>query len=92
MPFDVVEDPEEKYRHGKLVEAIGADGSRWTLTGSPNLSARALLLSAADGGNIETGVISRPAASLFPAECRPVTLERGARGTHHRACGQPGRR
>ena len=75
VPFNVVEDPEEKYRHGKLVEAIGADGSRWTLTGSPNLSARALLLSAADGGNIETGVISRPDASLFPAGCRPVTLE-----------------
>jgi hypothetical protein len=75
VPFDVVEDSEEKYRHGKLVEAISADGSRWTLTGSPNLSARALLLSAADGGNIETGVISRPGVSLFPAECRPITLD-----------------
>ena len=75
VPFDVVEDAEEKYRHGKLVEAIGADGSRWTLTGSPNLSARALLLSAADGGNIEAGVISRPRVSLFPPECRPIPLD-----------------
>lgn len=75
VPFDIVEDPEEKYRHGKLVEAITADGSRWTLTGSPNLSARALLLSAAAGGNIETGVISRLGASLFPTDCRPITLD-----------------
>ena len=73
VTFDVVEDMEERYRHGKLVEAIGADGSRWALTGSPNLSARALLLSAANGGNIEVGVISRPGTSLFP-EGRPVTL------------------
>ena len=70
----MIEDAEERYRHGKLVEAIGPDGSRWTLTGSPNLSARALLLSAADGGNIEVGVISRPDASLFPSEGRPIAL------------------
>ena len=75
MRFDVVEDATEKYRHGKLIEATDADGSRWTLTGSPNLSARALLLSAAQGGNIEVGVISWPSASLFPSETRPITLD-----------------
>jgi len=73
--LDVVEDEEEKYRHGKLIEATCVDGSRWTLTGSPNLSARALLLSAASGGNIEVGVISWPTTSLFPSETRPITLD-----------------
>jgi hypothetical protein len=75
VPFDVVEDPEEKYRHGKLIEAVAADGSRWTLTGSPNLSVRALLLSAAHGGSVETGVITRQSASLFPHDCRPIALD-----------------
>jgi PLD-like domain len=74
VPFDVIQDAEQRYRHGKLVEAAGADGSSWTLTGSPNLSARALLLSAADSGNIETGVISRPGTGLFP-EGRPIALD-----------------
>ena len=72
---DVVEDAGERYRHGKLIEATRADGRRWTLTGSPNLSARALLLSAADGGNIEVGVISLPGTSLFPSETRTITLD-----------------
>lgn len=73
VQLDVVEDAEERYRHGKLVEAIGPDGSRWTLTGSPNLSARALLRAAEHGGNIEVGVVSRPGVSLFP-EGRPIEL------------------
>ena len=63
--FDVLEDAGKRYRHGKLVEAVRADGSRWTLTGSPNLSARALLLSASEGGNIEVGVVTEPADSIF---------------------------
>jgi len=65
VQFDVLEDTGKRYRHGKLVEAIRPDGSRWTLTGSPNLSARALLLSASDGGNIEVGVVAEPADSIF---------------------------
>ena len=71
----VVEDAGERYRHAALIEAVRPDGSRWALTGSPDLSARALLTSAGDGGNIEVGVVSRPAASLFTAAARPVPLE-----------------
>jgi len=65
VQFDVLEDAGKRYRHGKLVEAVRPDGSRWTLTGSPNLSARALLLSASEGGNIEVGVVAEPADSMF---------------------------
>lgn len=43
VDFEVMVDAHEQYRHGKLVEAVASDGRRWTLTGSPNLSARALL-------------------------------------------------
>jgi len=65
VQLDVLEDAGKRYRHGKLVEAVRPDGSRWTLTGSPNLSARALLLSASEGGNIEVGVVAEPADSIF---------------------------
>jgi hypothetical protein len=71
--FKVVEDTSKEYRHGKLIEAVDLDGNRWTLTGSPNLSAHALLRSAADGGNIEVGLVSRPRSSLFPGG-QPITL------------------
>jgi hypothetical protein len=75
VPFDVLEDAGKRYRHGKLVEAIRPDGSRWTLTGSPNLSARALLLSASKGGNIEVGVVTEPADSIFAfPEAKAVEL------------------
>ena len=73
--FDVLEDAGKRYRHGKLVEAVRPDGSRWTLTGSPNLSARALLLSASEGGNIEVGVVTEPADSIFAfPEAKAVEL------------------
>lgn len=78
VALDVVEDASTRYRHGKLIEAVLRDGGRWTLTGSPNLSARALLHAAADGGNIEVGVLSRPEGGLFHgafADARPITLE-----------------
>src|SRR5207248_650754 len=67
------EDTSREYRHGKLIEAVDLDGNRWTLTGSPNLSAHALLRSAADGGNIEVGIVSHPRTSLFP-DGQPITL------------------
>jgi len=70
--LDVIADTSQKYRHGKLIEAVGLDG-RWTLTGSPNLSARALLHSAASGGNVEVGIISRRNTSLFP-DGEPISL------------------
>lgn len=71
--FKVVKDTSKEYRHGKLIEAVGLDGNRWALTGSPNLSAHALLRSARDGGNIEVGIVSRPRSSLFP-DGQPITL------------------
>lgn len=66
VPLTVIEDATKPYRHGKLVEAVTAAGNRWTLTGSPNLSAAALLKSAADGGNVELGVLTHASDSLFP--------------------------
>jgi hypothetical protein len=75
VQFDVLEDAGKRYRHGKLVEAIRPDGSRWQLTGSPNLSARALLLPASEGGNIEVGVVTEPADSIFAfPESRAIEL------------------
>lgn len=76
VPFAVVTDTSERYRHGKLIEAVGADGGRWTLTGSPNLSASALLRSARAGGNIEVGIVARPDVSLFPSPTELTTLDR----------------
>ncbi|HEX4290566.1 MAG TPA: hypothetical protein VH021_16705 [Trebonia sp.] len=74
-PFEIVEDAAERYRHETLIEAVRPDGSRWALTGSPDLSVRALLTPAGKGGNIEVGVVSRPAASLFPEATRPLPPE-----------------
>jgi hypothetical protein len=71
--LDVIADTCQKYRHGKLVEAVGLDRHRWALTGSPNLSARALLYSAASGGNVEVGIVSRRNTSLFP-DGVPISL------------------
>jgi hypothetical protein len=73
VPFEVAEDDGADYRHGGLIEAVGADGVRWTLTGSPDLSDRALLRSAEDGGHVVVGIVSRPGSGLFPAG-RPVPL------------------
>jgi hypothetical protein len=75
IPVAVVEDTGERYRHATLIEATRPDRSRWALTGSPDLSPRALLTAAGNGGNIEVGVVSRPAASLFTATAGPIALE-----------------
>lgn len=53
------------YRHGKLIEWRHGE-LRWALTGSPNLSIAALLRTAANGGNVELGVISPITESLMP--------------------------
>ena len=73
VQLDVIEDSSKEYRHGKLIEVVDYEGTRWALTGSANLSARALLHSAEDGGNIELGIISRLHHSLFP-EGSPIAL------------------
>jgi hypothetical protein len=74
VDFEVMVDMGKQYRHGKLVEAVASDSSRWTLTGSPNLSSRALLCPAPRGGNIEVGVIARPLVSMFPTGCAHIDL------------------
>ncbi|MGQ4358755.1 hypothetical protein [Streptomyces sp. SAS_272] len=61
----VISDNDQRYRHGKLVEWV-SEGQRWALTGSPNLSAAALLLSQGDGGNCELGIIAPITATLLP--------------------------
>jgi hypothetical protein len=61
----VISDNGERYRHGKLVEWTSG-GQRWALTGSPNISAAALLLSQTEGGNCELGIISPVPTTLLP--------------------------
>jgi hypothetical protein len=56
---------ERPHHHGKLIEWQIGD-RRWALTGSPNLSAAALLRTVAEGGNCEVGLISGTDASLQP--------------------------
>lgn len=58
-------DTESRYRHGKLIEWV-ADGQRYALTGSPNLSSSALLGGLDDGGNCEIGLISPVRQTLLP--------------------------
>ncbi|WP_158550724.1 hypothetical protein [Geodermatophilus sp. TF02-6] len=59
-------DAEQRYRHGKLIE-WATEGTRWALTGSPNLSGAALLRGLSTGGNCELGVITPIAETLLPA-------------------------
>lgn len=71
---------DERYRHGKLVE-WSRDGSRHALTGSPNLSAPALLRgiaaavpgSAMANANCELGLVGRQSVSLAPTAVPPPT-------------------
>jgi hypothetical protein len=75
VPLNVFEDSTSRYRHGKLIECVGPDGSRWSLTGSPNLSGNALLRGADRGGNIEMGVLaSASSASLLP-KGQPTSID-----------------
>lgn len=61
------EDPSEgRYRHGKLIE-WATTTQRHALTGSPNLSAHALMLDPVrSGGNYELAVVGPLGRSLFP--------------------------
>ncbi|MFC8339697.1 hypothetical protein ACFUJX_22175 [Streptomyces rubiginosohelvolus] len=74
----IISDDGQRYRHGKLVEWV-AEGRRWALTGSPNLSSAALLLQQGQGGNCELGIITPSSASLLPDGTeQPVTRLRAA--------------
>ena len=61
---------EERYHHGKLIE-WAADGRRWSLSGSPNLSWRALLGSVPAGGNCELALLSEVEGSRAPRGGEP---------------------
>lgn len=56
-----------RYRHGKLIEWVTADGERQAMTGSPNLTSVALLKRGGFGGNHELAVVGPIPASIFPA-------------------------
>lgn len=71
--IQLFEDRESRYRHGKLIEVEHSDGSGWSLTGSPNLSTVALLRTSSQGGNIEVGILTEQAHTLFP-QGHPVGL------------------
>jgi len=54
-----------RYYHGKLIE-WSADGRRFALTGSPNLSWPALGQTVAEGGNCELALLDEVTSSLGP--------------------------
>jgi hypothetical protein len=62
---------DERYWHGKLIQ-WRQDNTMWTLTGSPNLSAPALLRTVAQGGNCELALLTNSDADLTPAEGEPA--------------------
>ncbi|QDB79589.1 hypothetical protein FE251_09550 [Georgenia wutianyii] len=63
------------YRHGKLLQAVFSDGTGWTLTGSPNLTAAALLRPVEQLGNCEVGVLAPLAGSLYPGQDDAIPLD-----------------
>ncbi|MEU5160048.1 hypothetical protein AB0G74_10620 [Streptomyces sp. NPDC020875] len=60
-------------RHGKFVE-WQADGRRYALTGSPNLTRAALCTTTRDGGNCELAVLAADTAPLLPDQGRITSL------------------
>ncbi|GIG93314.1 phospholipase D-like domain-containing protein [Plantactinospora endophytica] len=53
-------------RHGKLIEWDNGDGTATGMTGSANITASALLMSTAQGGNCELAVIAPHTTPLLP--------------------------
>lgn len=62
----------DPYRHGKLITALAQGQPTWSLVGSANLSAAALL-GTAPSSNCEIAVLSGTGRSLFPTPTAPVT-------------------
>lgn len=60
-----------RYRHGKVITGLLAGEPSWSLVGSPNATAAALL-GVAPVGNCEIAVLSRAAPSLLPTPTVPV--------------------
>lgn len=61
-----------RYRHGKLVE-WSEDGSWWSLTGSPNLTAAALMARRERGANCELALLGPTSDPLMP-KGRPIDI------------------
>ena len=70
-----VADPDRRYHHAKLIE-WHRGGVMTSLTGSPNLTRRALLRSMRSGGNCELALIERVDHSLLPETTAPIPRER----------------
>lgn len=60
-----------RYRHGKVITGLLAGEPSWSLVGSPNATAAALL-GLAPSGNCEIAVLSRASTSLLPTPTVPV--------------------
>lgn len=72
------QDGTTRYRHGKLIEAISGDQVVWSLTGSPNITAAALMRDVTqERGNCEVAILTTQAAHLLPAPLQTVTDEPG---------------
>lgn len=66
----------ERYHHGKLIEWTTTDSRRFALTGSPNLSAPALLRSLSEGGgNCELALLVEIEETLAPPSGGGIELE-----------------
>ena len=64
-----------RYRHGKVLTGLDPEGTvAWSLTGSPNLTAAALLRTAQSTppGNCELGIVTHDARRLLPMPTVPV--------------------
>jgi hypothetical protein len=62
---------DSRYWHGKLAQWRTSGGQTWAMTGSPNLSAPALLRPVGSGGNCELALIARTDDDLRPTEGEP---------------------
>lgn len=60
-----------RYRHGKVITAVRGGMPTWSLVGSPNASAAALL-GRAPSGNCELAVLTETKTSLLPTPTVPV--------------------
>ncbi len=61
-----------RYRHGKVLTGLNQGRSDWTLVGSANMSAAALL-GRAPTANVEIAVLHSPGISLLPSPTVPVS-------------------
>jgi hypothetical protein len=70
-----IDDPALRYHHAKLVEWQQGEALS-ALTGSPNLTRRALLYGMPSGGNCELALIASIETSLMPPVANPIERDR----------------